>query len=420
MDISRGSYSSDRAVDAHVHSGYRKHEKNDRLQEFVPDVYSKIDMNTRRVMTISFDFIGEAIHDRVLMEDKIKRNPDWTDVSILAMAWSKKREIIELSSHITVESFPTLLGGYRPLYDLLSIVVVPFVALRRQERPDVVFVSEFPLVWAAAITRFFVGGRVDLRLITLPTEYAEHWGGWTHRLYYRLHELLTWRMVDQYFVINDTTQKYLLNLGVPANRIEMQAPDTIARDEKYIKQARKGLIREKFNIPTYIPIILSIGRLVDDKGYAELLDIFAASQVEGRLIIVGDGILHDALINQVRTLNIEHKVIFAGWQDRKEVWNYFADADVFVLISKAESLGMVFWEAMYMNVPVIGRPIGGIPESTGKDGERGFLWNTADGAEAFKDRLERAIRKDESVVAMIKRARAFVELKIRPVIQSRL
>jgi glycosyltransferase involved in cell wall biosynthesis len=88
------------------------------------------------------------------------------------------------------------------------------------------------------------------------------------------------------------------------------------------------------------------------------------------------------------------------------------DADCFVLLSKSEALGLVFWEAMYMNVPVIGRPVGGIVETIGKDGERGFLWDAKDGTEAFKNKLERAIRKDPDVQAMTVRAREYVQRKI--------
>jgi glycosyltransferase involved in cell wall biosynthesis len=367
----------------------------------------------RRIITVSFDFAGKAIHDRQLMEDKMKRDPAWEDTSVLAIAWSRKRETIELSSRITIESLPTFLGAFRPVYDMFSLFTAPYIAWRRGERPDVISISEFPLVWAAALVRLVVGGKVQLSLMTLPTEYARSWGRF-HAWYYSLHQILAWPLVDEFVAINETGKAYLTRLGVLEERIRIATPDTIARDRDEIALAKRGIVRARYGIAGTAPLVLSIGRLVEDKGLSELLDVFAATEIKAKLIIVGDGVLREVLQAQARKLGIAEKVIFAGWQKRSDIWNFFADADAFVLLSKVEALGLVFWEAMYMNVPVIGRPIGGIPETIGKDGERGFLWDTKDGPDAFKDKLMRAIDKGGDVQKMVKCAREYVSSKIDP------
>jgi glycosyltransferase involved in cell wall biosynthesis len=294
---------------------------------------------------------------------------------------------------------------------MLSIFAVPYVVLKRKERPERTVAYEFPLLWAAALVRLLAGGRVELRLTTLPTELAQTFGRF-HRFYYRFHELLTWRLVDDFVVVNEATRDYVRALGADSARIRIQAPDTIARDAVHIRAVAKGAARARLGIAEGTPMVLSVGRLEVEKGYPELLELFAINMPDARLVLVGEGAMHAELEAKVASLGIQDRVIFAGWQDRKDIWNFYADADAFVLLSHSESLGMVFWEAMYMNVPVIGRPVGGIPETIGKDGERGFLWDTKDGVDAFAERLKKAIEKGHETREMIVRAKKWVDAKI--------
>jgi glycosyltransferase involved in cell wall biosynthesis len=79
-----------------------------------------------------------------------------------------------------------------------------------------------------------------------------------------------------------------------------------------------------------------------------------------------------------------------------------------MLLSKAEGLGLVFWEAMYMRVPVIGSPVGGILETIGGNGSRGFLWEESLGIEDLHDKLNKCIAHTEEVEIMKDRAYAYV------------
>jgi glycosyltransferase involved in cell wall biosynthesis len=126
--------------------------------------------------------------------------------------------------------------------------------------------------------------------------------------------------------------------------------------------------------------------------------------------------MRDVLEKRIRELALEKRVILAGRRSRERIWDFYASADAFVLLSRSESLGMVLWEAMYMNIPIIGRPTGGIVETIGRDGERGFFWDTADGPAAFKEKVLRAVRRDADVRAMIARAKEWVDRAIQPVV----
>ncbi|MDZ4226945.1 MAG: hypothetical protein U1D26_00535, partial [Patescibacteria group bacterium] len=70
----------------------------------------------KRIVILSYDFHGEVIHDRAEMEWKLARDGHSRSDSFLRVSWSKKRETIRLSEHITVESFRAFAGSFRPLY----------------------------------------------------------------------------------------------------------------------------------------------------------------------------------------------------------------------------------------------------------------------------------------------------------------
>lgn len=63
---------------------------------------------------------------------------------------------------------------------------------------------------------------------------------------------------------------------------------------------------------------------------------------------------------------------FTGSLSEDQIIGYMKQADVFVLASHAEPLGVVYMEAMAMEVATIGTNAGGVPEII-TDGENGLL-----------------------------------------------
>jgi glycosyltransferase involved in cell wall biosynthesis len=179
-----------------------------------------------------------------------------------------------------------------------------------------------------------------------------------------------------------------------------------------VADAPVGAARKELGIPEGMPIILSVGRLEPEKGFDELISTFAASGLEAWLVIVGEGVLRESLEGLARELNVSGRVILAGKKTRREIWSYYKDAGAFVLLSRSEGLGLVFWEAMHVGTPVIGRPVGGIQETIGSDGGRGFFWDTPEGPAAFKEKLTRCFEKGDGVRAMTARARLYVADRI--------
>ncbi len=112
--------------------------------------------------------------------------------------------------------------------------------------------------------------------------------------------------------------------------------------------------------------ILSVGRLVEGKGFSELIDAFYMADLpNSKLIIIGDGSLRSVLESKVK----DDRVVLMGMQNREEIVRQLYMANLFALLSHSETFGVSYLEALSMGVPVLGTMCGGpedfINESNG-------------------------------------------------------
>ncbi|MCB2295197.1 glycosyltransferase [Clostridium algoriphilum] len=117
------------------------------------------------------------------------------------------------------------------------------------------------------------------------------------------------------------------------------------------------------NIPKDKYVFGYIGRLISLKGIDLLLESFNLFQERypnSILIIVGEGVEKEKLINLAKEHDLSTKIYFKGY--RKDVYNWLNIYDSFILPSKREGLPLTILEAMAMKKIVISTSIGGIPE----------------------------------------------------------
>ncbi len=127
--------------------------------------------------------------------------------------------------------------------------------------------------------------------------------------------------------------------------------------------------------------IISIGRLIEFKGFHILLDALAALTAGGlaaELTIVGEGPWLDRLTGQVSDLGLQQSVRFAGRCNQAEVRQLLSQSEIFVLACTQDASGAtdllptVITEAMFSSLPVISTRIAGVPEMV-IDGQTGLL-----------------------------------------------
>src|SRR5271170_5114871 len=119
------------------------------------------------------------------------------------------------------------------------------------------------------------------------------------------------------------------------------------------------------------PLLLYVGRLSAEKDVARLKELFPA--VPGmRLAIVGDGPTRAELERKFEGT----ATVFTGYLRGAELASAYASADLFVLPSQTETLGLVLLEAMAAGCPVVACRAGGVPDAV-EDGVTGFLFDLA-------------------------------------------
>jgi glycogen synthase len=109
--------------------------------------------------------------------------------------------------------------------------------------------------------------------------------------------------------------------------------------------------------------ILTVSRLIPRKGLDTLIMALARSCREDlSLDIAGDGPFRNRLTTLAASHGVAERVRFHGYMDRTGLASLYADADIFVLASTAESCSMALLEAMAAGLPVIATNVGGTVE----------------------------------------------------------
>jgi colanic acid/amylovoran biosynthesis glycosyltransferase len=125
-----------------------------------------------------------------------------------------------------------------------------------------------------------------------------------------------------------------------------------------------------------IPAIVSIGRLIEKKGFADLISACRLLKPRGRDFvceIVGEGPLETALQSQIARDGLESCVKMVGPETQSQIALRLARATIFVLpCTRAADGGMdnlptVIMEAMAAGLPVISTPLAGVPEMVEND-----------------------------------------------------
>ena len=178
-------------------------------------------------------------------------------------------------------------------------------------------------------------------------------------------------------------------------------------DRAAIPAERLARLRAELGIPTGVPVIGFVGRLVEEKG---LLELFAAvAQLRGRhadlrFLVVGpvDSDMPDHLGPAAATsAGIGDITVFAGYRD--DMPELYALMTVLVLPSHREGLPRAPMEASSMGVPTVATEIRGCREVVRPD-QNGYLVPVTDVA-ALAQAIERILSDQALATRLGARAR---------------
>ena len=121
-------------------------------------------------------------------------------------------------------------------------------------------------------------------------------------------------------------------------------------------------------------VVLFVGRLIQVKGVQELMQaVLAIQDPHIKLLCIGSANFgkwaFSTYERKVRKLAVQNKnrIIFTGYVDNSEVYQYASVADVQCVPTVEEAAGLVVLEAMAEGLPLIVTKSGGIPEYVGRD-----------------------------------------------------
>lgn len=193
-----------------------------------------------------------------------------------------------------------------------------------------------------------------------------------------------------------------------AQLIIVQSPYTLRTIKEYYKIKEENIEylpypvtpklqigKKTFNVKG--PMLLAVGRVDDNrKNFPLLLDVFSLFVKvfpKSRLRIVGEISYRSMVLKKARRLGISSFVDFLGNINNDELVTEYLKANIFVLSSKQEGLGLVYLEAMSYGLPVVTTKCGG-PEGIITDGVNGYLVNQND-PRAFSHTLEKIWGSEE-------------------------
>jgi colanic acid/amylovoran biosynthesis glycosyltransferase len=130
-----------------------------------------------------------------------------------------------------------------------------------------------------------------------------------------------------------------------------------------------------------VPVIVSIGRLIEKKGFGDLIEACGLLRAHGcafQCRIIGEGPLEETLRAQISAAGLTELVQLTGPRTQAQIATELAGATAFALPCRREvdggmdNLPTVIMEAMAAGLPVISTPLAGVPEMV-EDGSSGEL-----------------------------------------------
>jgi len=284
-------------------------------------------------------------------------------------------------------------GGQKllPLVGPLWRARQDLVALVRRERPDIVHTHLLKADAVGAVSARAGGARAliaskhndERALLRTPVSVV--------------HGLLS-RRVARTIALSDHVARFIATHGrvrAASIRRVYYGVDAAALQPR----RARATVRAELGLPPEAPVLVCVGRLAPQKDHPTLFAALALLPPEVTLLVVGGdpfGAGEARLKAEAARLGLGERARFLGI--RHDVPDLLAASDLFVLPSLWEGLGLVFLEAMAVELPVVASNVSAIPEVV-QDGVSGWLVPPGDPAAlaraiaaALADPAERARR----------------------------
>lgn len=266
----------------------------------------------------------------------------------------------------------------------------PLVRYLRQERPQSLFAAldhaNIIAIWARALARVGTRTVVSVRTTRGGTNYTRS----SRRA--RLIPFLMRRLypkADAVVAVSHGVADDVARICRLSSQVIATIYNPIISDELF-EQAVQPLDHPWF-CQGEPPVILSAGRLIEDKDFSSLIRAFAILRQRGvraRLVILGEGEDRGRLEDLVRHLGLDHDVSLPGFQ--RNPYQFMQRSAVFALSSRREGLPGALIQALACGCSIVSTDCPSGPSEVLEGGRWGRLVPVGD-IEALAAALEAAL-----------------------------
>ncbi len=157
----------------------------------------------------------------------------------------------------------------------------------------------------------------------------------------------------------------------------------VAKFSAPVPQEKQRKLKGQFGKSEGDIFLFTASRLVLSRGVEDIIHALSRLPLQVKLLIAGEGEDKAKLQHMANEIGVSERVIFAGYVSHNELPALLSISDIFVRPSIIEGMGNAFIEAFAAGVPIIGTPVGGIPDFL-FDGKTGIFCQVRDPASIAK------------------------------------
>ena len=253
---------------------------------------------------------------------------------------------------------------------LIGLIIIFFNFYKKIKKYDILHVNPSlnPKSFYRDALFIFISIFLNKRVIV-------YWHGWKEEfeLSIKNDKIKKWifnysyKKANAYIVLGNVFKEKLISLNAKG----IFFIESNAADDTYITEK----LNNKFSFLKPKITLLFLARIEVEKGIYIAIDAFKKLMLRKdlnlQLIIAGDGSELQNVKAYVNNQNIEN-IIFKGFVVNEQKASVYLESDILIFPTYHEGMPLVILESMIYGLPIISRPVGGIPDWV-IDGENGFL-----------------------------------------------
>ncbi|MFC1711796.1 glycosyltransferase family 4 protein [Patescibacteria group bacterium] len=271
------------------------------------------------------------------------------------------------------------------------IVVLPKNKKSLSHKNLKVFYLPIPFVWPPYLFNlfiipylFYIYKKHRFNVLRVHSPYFSGIGCLIFRLFYRQIPILTtYHHIEEnkicYNIINNLLIKkwnYIISVSqftkneiVKHHQIKQNKIKVIYNgvSSKFRPQKKEKALIKKYDLSGK-KVLVFFGGLKKRKNPEFILRVFSKLKTNNlKLLLCGDGPLKTKLVNKVKSMNLENKIVFTGFVHEKDKVKYMNLADIVLLPSYMEGFGMIAVESQACGIPTITSNKGAFLETNSKE-----------------------------------------------------